>query len=133
MRVDRDELSIGDGRKWTLVDDSHPIFNRWEHVTNSGESYCECFYKYEDPNRYNVLFSDNPYLKRMQDMGVLKKDLAAALCVSANELNSKLYGEPGYGSFTEGELGVLNKKLGFEEYGSQDVRVIINPELWGAN
>lgn len=32
--------------KWVLVDDSHPIFNRW--LSDAG--YIEAFFKYENPN-----------------------------------------------------------------------------------
>lgn len=131
--VTANELSINDERQWTLVDDSHPIFNRWEHETTSGECYCECFFKYEDPNKQNLLFKDNPYLKRMTDLEIYKKDAADELGMTPAVFGRKLIGDPRYDPFTKEELRKLNKLLMFEDYGDKDVRVEINPELWGEN
>lgn len=131
--VTANELSINDERQWTLVDDSHPIFNRWEHETTSGECYCECFFKYEDPNKQNLLFKDNPYLKRMADLEIYKKDAAVKLGMNPAIFGRKLVGDPGHEGFTKEELRKLNELLLFEDYGDKDVRVEINPELWSEN
>jgi len=112
--------------KWVLEDNKHPRFNRWRHTTSSGASYCECFGKNIDPNR-NLEFDENPYNYRIEEMGLIKKEIAKEIGLGEttfyNILNGKTY-------FTREELTKLNKILGFEDYGDRDVRVEVNPTNW---
>lgn len=110
-----------DGR-WTLVDDTHPKFNRWQH----DRGYYECFRKNENPN-LEITFEKDPYRYRIRELGLVAADIARDLDMSLEGFNKKLNGEY---YFTLDEISYLNNILGFEEYGTKDVRYEVGMEYW---
>lgn len=46
-----DIMQVGYKKKYTLVDNSHPLFNLWRCEIGNGNSYCETYEKGVNPNK----------------------------------------------------------------------------------
>lgn len=146
--------------KWTLVSDKNPNFNLWRANCKNGNSYQETFKKGIDPNyklHYghfgkniienrkektppkkktessmnfnldNKSFKSNAYkyaiLARQMTIEEVSKKLKVDITYFTVRLDGMMY-------FTKKELRKLNKLLGYENIGYDDLRFIVNPKRW---
>lgn len=146
--------------KWELLDSKNPNFNLWRATCRNGNSYCETFRKGVDPNlklhyghfgkdiiekkekksnkrtekqksiNFNLddkSFKSNAYKYAIIARDMTFEDVCKKLKVDITYFDTRLNG---MSYFTKKELKKLNKLLGYENIGYDDLRFVVNPELW---